>query len=72
MESGITHSEARNSVTRLRTSESLFDVSSNPGVSTRTTSFPSSWNGFDNSIFSVHDIRLSLVLRLDPLARFMN
>lgn len=54
------------------TSASLFAESSNPGVSTSTTSFPSSMNGLESSILSVHEARLSLTRKSEPLARLMN
>jgi hypothetical protein len=55
-----------------RISESLFAVSSNPGVSTRTTSFPSRRKGDVCSIRSVQDVKLSPMRKFDPLARLIN
>ena len=56
----------------LSTSVSLFSVSSNPGVSTKTTLLPSKSNGAVAAMTSVHDRRPSLVGRPEFDTRLMN
>ena len=56
----------------LRTSTSLRSVSSNPGVSIKTTWRPSTPKGSPGCTPLVQDSRPSLVARLDPLMRLTN
>lgn len=55
-----------------RMSESLFVVSSNPGVSMRVTDRPSSSKAWAIWTTLVQDWRPLPILRFDPLARLMN
>lgn len=66
------YSEAIYSQTTFRMSDSLFEVSSKPGVSTKTTSLPSISKGFDSSTRSVHETRLLLTRKSESLARLIN
>ena len=50
----------------------FFVVSSNPGVSTRVTAFPSRMNSFANSTLAVHDSNPVPTRRSEPLARLIN
>ena len=50
----------------------LFEVSSNPGVSMRTTSRPSRVNRFEGWTSAVHDSKPIPTRRFEPLARLMN
>ena len=56
----------------FKVSASLFEVSSNPGVSTRTTRLPSRVNLSASSTSVVHDFKFLPTRRLEPLARLMN
>ena len=62
----------RKAATMLRTSTSLRMVSSNPGVSIKTTRRPSRSKAFPGCTSLVQDSRSSLVARPDPLIRLMN
>ena len=53
-------------------SVSLFEVSSNPGVSMRTTLFPSRVNPSESWASAVHDSRPIPTRRFEPLARLIN
>ena len=66
------HRFLRKAAIMLRTSTSLNLVSSNPGVSIKTTRRPSRSKGFPNCTSFVQDSRLPLVARSDPLVRLMN
>ena len=53
-------------------SVSLFEVSSNPGISTRRTSLPSIVNTSESWTSAVHDSVPVLTRRFEPLARLIN
>ena len=53
-------------------SVSLFEVSLNPGVSTRTTLLPSRVNSSESLTSAVHDSKPVATGRFEPLARLMN
>jgi hypothetical protein len=68
----LTYDVSRKSAMILRISVSLFVVSSNPGVSIKTTRCPSRWKAPAVCTASVQDCSPLLTARLDPLTRFTN
>lgn len=68
----FTHEVARKAAIILRTSVSLRVVSSNPGVSIKTTRRPSRSKAPATCTVFVQDRRPLLTPRLDPLTRLMN
>ena len=67
-----THVVAKKAAIVFKTSVSLFDVSSNPGVSIRVTALPSRVNSFASSTSVVHRSEPIPVRRFEPLARLIN
>ena len=67
-----THAVAKKSAIIFNTSVSLFVVSSNPGVSMRTTRLPSRVNSLASCTSSVHEVRFTPTGRFEWLARLMN
>ena len=67
-----TYEVARNAAIILKTSVSLLTVSSNPGVSIKTTRRPSKLKTLPGCTLSVQDWSPWLTARLDPLMRLMN
>ena len=56
----------------LKMSVSLFEVSSNPGVSMRTTFLPSRANSSASWTSVVHDFKFIPIRRFERLARLIN
>lgn len=56
----------------FKTSVSLFEVSSNPGVSMRSTLRPSRVNISESWTSAVHDSKFTPTRRFEPLARLTN
>ena len=67
-----THAVAKKAAIIFKISVSLFEVSSNPGVSTRVTLVPSRVNLSVTLTSAVHDSKPIPVCRLEPLARLIN
>lgn len=67
-----TNSDKKYLQTIFRISASDFDVSSNPGVSTKVTIRPSSRNGSEYWIWSVQELSCVPTLRFELLAVLMN
>ena len=63
---------AKNAATVSKTSVSLFEVSSNPGISMRVTAFPSRVNSSASLTSTVRDSEPIPIRRFEPLARLMN
>ena len=68
----FTYDVARKAATILRTAVSLRSVSSNPGVSIKTTGYLPSLKASETCTMTVQDLSPSLTANLDPLKRFMN
>ena len=66
------HVVAKNATIIFIISASLFDVSSNPGVSTRETRLPSTVNSSVSWTSVVDDSKPIPTRRLEPLARLLN
>lgn len=56
----------------FKISVSLFDVSSNPGVSMRTTFLPSRENSSASWTSAVHDSKFIPIRKFERLARLIN
>lgn len=67
-----TYDVAKKAAIIFRISVSLFEVSSNPGVSMRITLLPSRVNSSASWTSAVHDTKLSPIRRFERLARFIN
>ena len=66
------HLVAKKAAIVFKISVSLFDVSSNPGVSMRVTFLPSRVNLFASWTSAVQDSRPIPIRRSEPLARLIN
>ena len=67
-----TYVVARNSAISVRISVSVFEVSSNPGVSMRVTGLPSRRNLSVTWTSAVHDSSSIPTRKFEPLARLIN
>ena len=67
-----TYVEAKKVAIIVRISVSVFDVSSNPGVSMRITLLPSRVNSSASVTSAVHDANPIPIRRFEPLARLIN
>ena len=67
-----TYAVAKKAAIISKMSESLFEVSSKPGVSMRVTLLPSRVNLSASWTSAVHDSKPVPTRRLEPLARLMN
>ena len=67
-----THAVAKEAAIIFKTSVSVFEVSSNPGVSMRSTLCPSRVNIFESWTSAVHDSKSVPTRRFEPLARLTN
>ena len=63
---------ARKNAIILKISVSLFEVSSNPGVSMRVTALPSRMSLLASWTSAVHDSKPIPIRKFEPLARLMN
>ena len=63
---------AKNAAISFKISASLFDVSSNPGVSISIVLLPSTVNSSESWTSAVDDSKLIPIRRLEPLARLIN
>ena len=67
-----TDAVAKKAAIIFKISTSLFEVSSNPGVSMRVTALPSRMNLSASWTSAVHDSKSIPIRRFEPLARLIN
>ena len=67
-----THMVARKDPISFKTSVSIFEVSSNPGVSMRVTALPLRVNSSASWTSTVHDSNPIPIGRFEPVARLIN